>query len=185
MMFGAFIVRVPADGWRPDGFDPSTVKSKSLVTTENVSAANAIKTPQFWLLWTVLFCNVTAGIGILEQAAPMIQDFFRERRRLRSSRPTAAAGFVGVLSLFNMGGRFVWSSTSDYIGRKPIYMIYLGVGMVLYVVLATIGSTATWIFVLLAAVIIIASTAAGSPPSRPTCATCSAPSRSARSTAGC
>src|SRR5215212_5901047 len=77
MLFGAFIVRVPAEGWRPDGFDPASVKQKALVTTESVSARNSVKTPQFWLLWIVLFCNVTAGIGILEQAAPMIQDFFR------------------------------------------------------------------------------------------------------------
>jgi MFS family permease len=101
----------------------------------------------------VLFCNVTAGIGILEQASPMIQDFFRNGETSAVTL-TAAAGFVGLLSLFNMGGRFVWSSTSDYIGRKPMYMIYLGVGIVLYIVLATLGSTATWIFVLTAAVII-------------------------------
>jgi len=153
MMFGAFIVRVPADDWRPAGFDPASVKKKALVTTESVSANNAIKTPQFWLLWTVLFCNVTAGIGILEQAAPMIQDFFRNGETSTVAAATAA-GFVGLLSLFNMGGRFVWASTSDYIGRKPIYMVYLGVGMVLYVILATLGSTATWIFVLTAAIII-------------------------------
>jgi hypothetical protein len=153
MMFGAFIVRVPAEGWKPAGFDPSTIKAKALVTTNSVSAANAIKTPQFWLLWTVLFCNVTAGIGILEQAAPMIQDFFRDGTT-STVAVTAAAGFVGLLSLFNMGGRFVWSTTSDYIGRKPIYMVYLGVGLVLYVLLATIGSSATWIFVILAAIII-------------------------------
>ncbi len=111
----------------PAGFDPSTVKRKALVTEDNVSAANAIRTPQFWLLWTVLFCNVTAGIGILEQASPMIQDFFREGGD-SSVTVAAAGGFVGLLSLFNMAGRFVWSSTSDFIGRKPIYMVYLGVG---------------------------------------------------------
>jgi MFS family permease len=153
MMFGAFIVRVPADDWKPAGFDPASVKKKALVTTESVSANNAIKTPQFWLLWTVLFCNVTAGIGILEQAAPMIQDFFRTGET-STVLPATAAGFVGLLSLFNMGGRFVWSSTSDFIGRKPIYMVYLGVGIVLYVILAVFGSTATWVFVLTAAVII-------------------------------
>jgi MFS family permease len=153
MMFGALIVRVPADDWKPTGFDPASVKKKALVTTENVSANNAIKTPQFWLLWTVLFCNVTAGIGILEQAAPMIQDFFRSGETSTVAAATAA-GFVGVLSLFNMGGRFVWSSTSDFIGRKPIYMVYLGVGMLLYVILALFGSTATWVFVLTAAIII-------------------------------
>ena len=153
MMFGAFLVRVPAADWKPRGFDPSRVKAKSLVTTENVSARNAVKTKQFWLLWVVLFCNVTAGIGILEQAAPMIQDFFRTGDGSLVAT-SAAAGFVGVLSLFNMAGRFTWSTTSDYIGRKPIYMIYLGVGILLYLVLATLGSSATWIFVLTAAIII-------------------------------
>jgi MFS family permease len=153
MLFGALIVRVPAEGWRPAGFDPASVKAHALITTESVSARNAIRTPQFWLLWTVLFCNVTAGIGILEQAAPMIQDFFR-RGSTSLVAATAAAGFVGVLSLANMGGRILWSSTSDFIGRKPMYMIYLGVGLLLYIALATIGTTATWLFVLLAAGII-------------------------------
>ncbi|MGZ4605176.1 MAG: OFA family MFS transporter [Blastococcus sp.] len=153
MMFGAFLVRVPADGWKPAGWDPSTVKHRELVTRESVSAGNAIKTPQFWLLWIVLFCNVTAGIGILEQAAPMIQDFFRTGTT-STVAAAAAAGFVGLLSLFNMGGRFVWSTTSDFLGRKPMYMIYLGVGMLLYVALAIVGSSATWLFVLLAAIII-------------------------------
>ena len=153
MMFGAFTVRVPADGWRPEGWDPAEVAEKSLVTTESVSAANAIRAPQFWLLWVVLFCNVTAGIGILEQAAPMIQDFFRDGTT-SSVSAAAAAGFVGLLSIANMSGRFVWSSTSDVIGRKPIYVVYLGGGMVLYAVLALFGSTSTVLFVLLAAVII-------------------------------
>ncbi len=153
MMFGAFIVRVPAEGWRPAGFDPASIKAKPLVTTDSVSAGNAIKTPQFWLLWIVLFCNVTAGIGILEQASPMIQDFFRDGDT-STVAATAAAGFVGLLSLFNMGGRFVWSSTSDFVGRKGIYMVYLGLGLVLYVLLATVGNSATWLFVVLAALII-------------------------------
>ena len=153
MMFGAFSMRVPPADWAPAGFDQSQVAAKSLVTTESVSAANAIKTPQFWLLWVILFCNVTAGIGILEQAAPMIQDFFRDGDASTVS-VAAAGGFVGLLSLFNMAGRFVWSSTSDVVGRKGIYFVYLGVGLVLYVLLATIGTTTTAVFVLLAAVII-------------------------------
>ncbi len=153
MMFGAWLIRVPADGWKPAGFDPSTVKSKALVTTDNVSAANAIRTPQFWLLWVVLFCNVTAGIGILEQAAPMIQDFFRDGD---TSTVTAAsaAGFVGLLSLFNLSGRFVWSSTSDLVGRKNIYVGYLGLGILLYAFLAFQGSSSTILFALVAGVII-------------------------------
>ncbi|MET8911756.1 OFA family MFS transporter [Micromonospora sp. NPDC004551] len=153
MMFGVFNVRVPAADWRPAGFDPARVAAKPLVTTANVSAANAVKTRSFWLLWVVLFCNVTAGIGILEQASPMIQDFFRNNGTSAVS-VAAAGGFVGLLSLFNMAGRFVWSSTSDVIGRKPIYLLYLGVGMVLYVLLALVGQTATALFVLLACVIL-------------------------------
>ncbi|WP_199566632.1 OFA family MFS transporter [Streptomyces triticagri] len=153
MMLGVFTVRVPAPGWIPEGFDPSQVAAKPMVTTAQVSANNAIRTPQFWLLWTVLFCNVTAGIGILEQASPMIQDFFREDGD-STVTAAAAAGFVGLLSVFNMAGRFVWSSTSDYIGRKPVYVVYLGVGVGLYTLLALVGGTSTALFVLLAAVII-------------------------------
>jgi MFS family permease len=153
MLFGAWLIRVPADGWKPAGFDPSTVKSKSLVTTDNVSAANAIKTPQFWLLWVVLFCNVTAGIGILEQAAPMIQDFFRDGEK-SSVAAASAAGFVGLLSLFNLSGRFIWSSTSDVVGRKNMYVGYLGIGIVLYSLLAFQGSSSTILFALVAGVII-------------------------------
>lgn len=154
MLIGSIIVRVPAPGWKPDGFDPATVKAKAPVTTASVSANNAIKTPQFWLLWVVLFCNVTAGIGILEQAAPMIQDFFRDSSGVSIVTAAAAGGFVGLLSIGNMLGRFGWSTTSDLIGRKPIYMIYLGVGAVLYTVLAFAGSSSTVLFVLLALVIL-------------------------------
>ncbi|MFF5083738.1 OFA family MFS transporter [Actinoplanes sp. NPDC000266] len=153
MMFGVANIRVPADGWKPAGWDPASVREKPLVTTANVSAANAIRTKAFWLLWIVLFCNVTAGIGILEQASPMIQDFFRSDG-VSTVSVAAAGGFVGVLSLFNMAGRFAWSSTSDLIGRKPIYMVYLGVGMVLYLLLALVGDVATALFVLLAGVIL-------------------------------
>jgi MFS family permease len=153
MMFGVFTVRVPPPDWRPDGWDPAVVAAKPLVTTASVSAANAIRTRSFWLLWIVLFCNVTAGIGILEQASPMIQDFFREAGK-SSVSVAAAAGFVGLLSLFNMAGRFAWSSTSDVIGRRPIYLIYLGGGMVLYALLALVGHSAVALFVLLAGLIL-------------------------------
>jgi MFS family permease len=148
MMAGSFTVRVPADDWKPEGWTPPENERRKLVTTGNVTATNAIKTPQFWMLWTVLFCNVTAGIGILEQAAPMIQDFFS------SVDAAAAAGFVGVLSLCNMSGRFGWSSTSDVIGRKRTYMMYLGVGAALYFLLATIGTASIALFVLFTGIIL-------------------------------
>ncbi len=153
MMIGVANIRVPPVGWQPEGFDPEQVPADKSAG-HDVAASDAIRTPQFWLLWTVLFCNVTAGIGILEQAAPMAQDFFRDNAGTSTVTLAAAGGFVSLLSLFNMSGRFAWSTTSDYIGRKPIYMLYLGVGIVLYVLLALVGSTATALFALLAGVII-------------------------------
>jgi len=154
MMFGVFNVRVPPPGWAPAGYDPARLAARPLVTDADVSAANAIRTPQFYLLWVVLFCNVTAGIGILEQASPMIQDFFRGAGGTSTVTVAAAGGFVGLLSMANMAGRFVWSSTSDVIGRRPIYLGYLGVGMVLYTALALVGKTSTAIFVLFAVLIL-------------------------------
>ncbi len=148
MMVGAFVVRLPPEGWQPEGYTPLEEDDDEMQTTGNVSASSALRTPQFWLLWTVLFCNVTAGIGILEQASPMIQDYFA------GITAAAAAGFVGLLSLANMGGRIVWSSTSDVIGRKPIYILYLGAGAALYFVLAAFGATSLALFLLVTVVIL-------------------------------
>jgi hypothetical protein len=149
MMLGAFTVRVPPEDWKPEGWEPpSEEETKGMRTTHNVTAATAIRTPQFWLLWIVLFTNVTAGIGILEQASPMIQDFFSD------IDAEAAAGYVGLLSLANMAGRFVWSSTSDIVGRKLIYMGYLGVGAALYFLVAALSNASIALFVVLTCIII-------------------------------
>jgi MFS family permease len=148
MTFGVLTVRVPPHGWTPAGYEPTSLKADAMRTTANVSADESLRTRQFWFLWIVLFCNVTAGIGILEQAAPMIRDFFPD------ISVAAAAGFVGLLSLFNMAGRIIWSSTSDVIGRKPTYMLYLGVGAVAFFFLATAGSSAVFVFVALSALIL-------------------------------
>ena len=126
MMFGTFLVRLPASNWKPVGFTPSTVPQK-LVTQSNVLARDAILTRQFYLLWIILFLNVTAGIGILEQASPMIQQMFPGK-----VTAAAAGGFVGLLSIFNMVGRFGWSSLSDYLGRKATYLIFFSLGALLF-----------------------------------------------------
>jgi MFS family permease len=134
MMIGVITVRVPAADWKPAGWVPA-VQPKSLVTSANVSVDVAWRTPQFWLLWGVLCMNVTAGIGVLGQASPMIQEMFPGR-----VTPIAAASFVGLISLFNMIGRFIWASTSDYIGRRNTYMVFFLLGMALYSTVPTIGS---------------------------------------------
>ena len=130
MLFGALIVRLPPPGWRPAGFQGRA----GVVAVRDVNADDAVKTPQFWLLWAVLFLNVTAGIGVLGQASLMIQDMFPGQ-----VLAGAAAGFVGVLSLFNMVGRFVWSSTSDVIGRKNTYAIFFLLGAALYALIPHAG----------------------------------------------
>jgi MFS family permease len=126
MMVGAFIVRVPAPDWKPEGYTPPVQASK-LITTSDVFVYNALKTPQFWFIWVVLCVNVTAGIGVIGQASAMSQEMFPGK-----ITAVAAAGFVGLMSLFNMGGRFFWASTSDYIGRKNTYLVFMVLGFALY-----------------------------------------------------
>jgi MFS family permease len=151
MMFGVFTIRVPREGWRPEGWTPP-VHQSAMITARQMDVNTAFRTPQFWMLWVVLCMNVTAGIGIIEQASPMIQDLFKG-----TIGPVAAGGFVGLLSLFNMGGRFFWSSTSDYIGRKATYFIFFALGAVLYFCLPYTGGNrlnSVWMFVATCAVLL-------------------------------
>ncbi|HZZ43032.1 MAG TPA: OFA family MFS transporter [Tepidisphaeraceae bacterium] len=134
ILFGAILIRVPADNYAPANYIPKP--ATRMITTSNIDAATALRTPQFYLLWLVLCLNVTAGIGILEQASPMIQEMFKSR-----VTPAAAAGFVGLLSLFNMLGRFFWSTLSDYIGRKTTYTLFFTIGLALYLLLPRTGSS--------------------------------------------
>jgi MFS family permease len=109
-----------------------------------------MRTPQFWLLWIMLCANVTAGIGILEQASPMIQEIFKGR-----VLAAAAAGFVSLLSLANMAGRFLWSSASDKIGRRATYFVFFALGAVLYASIATVAATqSVALFVIVCAVLL-------------------------------
>ena len=149
MVFGSIVARVPADDWKPAGYIPPT-HSQGLITTENVTVDCAWHTPQFWLLWVVLCFNVTAGIGILEQASPMIQEMFPGK-----VTAAAAGGFVALLSLFNMAGRFVWASTSDFTGRKFIYVVYLLLGAVLYCLIPVSGHMGSTLFFVGVCVIIL------------------------------
>lgn len=143
MLVGVFIVRVAPPNYRPAGYVPPTTARK-MVTTQNVLVNNAVRTPQFYLLWGVLFLNVTAGIGVLGQASLMIQEMFPDRFPHADVAQTAksaaaAAGFVGLLSLFNMGGRIFWASISDFIGRRPTYMIFFALGAALYALIPSLG----------------------------------------------
>jgi MFS family permease len=133
MMVGAWIVRIPAPSWKPEGF--FVPKVSPLITTNHVYVYQALKTPQFWLIWWVLCLNVTAGIGVIGQASAMSQEMFPGR-----VTAIAAAGFVGLMSLFNMGGRFFWASISDYIGRKNTYVAFFALGAVLYALVPTTGA---------------------------------------------
>jgi len=153
MMIGAFAYRVTPAGWQPDGWTPPSEK-KSMITEHNVHLDNAHKTPQFWLIWWVLCLNVSAGIGVIGMASPMLQEIFAGKLighpelafgALSAEQKVAiagiAAGFAGLLSLFNIGGRFFWASLSDYMGRKNTYYTFFLLGIALYALAPTFAAT--------------------------------------------
>jgi MFS family permease len=149
MMIGALAVRIPAPNWKPEGWTPPA-KQNAMISRNNVHIDQALKTPQFWLIWWALCLNVTAGIGVLGQASVMIQESFKG-----AITPAAAAGFVGLLSLANMLGRFFWSSVSDYLGRKNTYYTFFILGTILYFSVPGMGAAGNVaLFVLFYAIII-------------------------------
>ncbi len=144
MMIGAFGYRIPPTGWRPEGWTPPS-ETKTMITQHQVHLRDAHKTKQFWLIWAVLCLNVSAGIGVIGMASPMLQEIFGGSlvghpelgfAQLDPGQKTAiaaiAAGFAGLLSLFNIGGRFFWASMSDYIGRKNTYYTFFLLGIAMY-----------------------------------------------------
>ena len=149
MMVGAFRYRLPPAGWRPEGWT-SPAKANAMISRHNVDLKNAHKTPQFWLIWWGLCLNVSAGIGVIGMASPMLQEIFAGSliglpdvrfNQLTGEQRVAiaaiAAGFTGLLSLFNIGGRFFWASLSDYIGRKNTYYTFFLLGIALYALAPT------------------------------------------------
>jgi MFS family permease len=149
MMIGSIIVRVPPEGWVPAGY-VAPAAARRLITSNDVYVYDALKTPQFWLIWWVLCLNVTAGIGVLGQASAMSQEMFPGH-----VTAVAAAGFVGLMSLFNMGGRFFWASMSDLLGRRNTYFVFLALGTVLYALVPWTGSIGSVALFVLAFLIII------------------------------
>jgi MFS family permease len=160
MMCGAFGYRLPPPGWQPRGWTPPAPASGSgaagtgaMITRAQVQVTTAWKTPQFWLLWTLLCMNVSAGIGVIGMASPMLQEVFGGKligvsgllrdltadQRVRVA--TVGAGFAALLSLFNIAGRIFWASLSDYLGRKLTYHIFFLLGMLLYAAVPFAGRT--------------------------------------------
>ncbi len=124
MLAGSFAYRVPPANWQPNGW-VSPVTTRKSIASGHVHLSQAAKTPQFWMIWLVLLMNVSAGIGVLSVASPMLQELF-------AAPAAVAAGFVGLLSVFNIGGRFFWASVSDKLGRKTTYAIFFLLGIALY-----------------------------------------------------
>ncbi|MGH6859025.1 MAG: OFA family MFS transporter [Phyllobacterium sp.] len=160
MICGAFGYRIPPANWRPEGWSPPA-STKTMITNRHVHLRDAHKTKQFWLIWAVLCLNVSAGIGVLGMASPMLQEIFAGKliglpdvsfTQLDASQKTAvasiAAGFLGLLSLFNIGGRFFWASLSDRMGRKATYYTFFALGIALYALAPTaahMGSQALFV----------------------------------------
>jgi MFS family permease len=152
MLVGAFRYRVPPAGWRPDGWTPPAA-ANAMISQHNVHLRDAHKTPQFWLIWWVLTLNVSAGIGVIGMASPMLQEIFAgdligqvgvKFNALTIDQKAAiaaiAAGFTGLLSLFNIAGRFFWASLSDHIGRKNTYYTFFLLGIALYALAPTFAA---------------------------------------------
>ena len=152
MTIGAFRYRIPPAGWQPEGW-VAPAKANAMISTKNVHLRDAHKTPQFWLIWWVLCLNVSAGIGVIGMASPMLQEIFAGKliglpdvgfnqlnAAQKASIAAIAAGFTGLLSLFNIGGRFFWASLSDKIGRKNTYYTFFILGIVLYALAPTFAA---------------------------------------------
>ena len=152
MMIGAFRYRIPPAGWRPEGWTPPE-KANAMISQYNVHLKDAHKTPQFWMIWIVLCMNVSAGIGVIGMASPMLQEIFAGKliglpeigfNALSGEQKAAiaaiAAGFTGLLSLFNIGGRFFWASLSDHIGRKATYYCFFLLAIALYALAPTFAN---------------------------------------------
>jgi MFS family permease len=143
MLSGAFGYRVPPAGWKPAGWVPPPQAAR-LKTMRHVNVQRVFGVPQFWLLWAVLCLNVSAGIGVVGMASPMLQEVFGGRllggsqtlaqlaTDQRAQVATIAAAFAGLLSLFNIFGRIFWASFSDVIGRKATYLVFFLLGIALY-----------------------------------------------------
>ncbi len=145
MVGGAFGYRVPPTGWKPAGWTPPAAQtSNAMITQRHVHVKKVWGIPQFWLIWMVLFMNVSAGIGVIGMASPMLQEVFggnligvtKKFGELDKAQLTAiagvAAGFAALISLFNIVGRFFWASLSDKMGRKMTYVVFFVLGMVMY-----------------------------------------------------
>ena len=137
MMIGARLIRRPQEGWRPAGWAPPVNQNK-MITSLRLTRNEAIQTVQFYLLWGILFINVTAGIGILAQASPMMQDMF-------GKTALQAAGVVSLISLFNAGGRFLWASLSDFIGRRNTYVIFFVTQVILFLLIPGLAGRGEWL----------------------------------------
>ena len=145
MLGGAFGYRVPPTGWKPEGWVPKAADvSNTMITQRHVHVKKVWGIPQFWLVWLVLCMNVSAGIGVIGMASPMLQEVFGgnligvakkfgELDKVQlATIAGVAAGFTALLSLFNIGGRFFWASLSDKLGRKVTYVVFFVLGGVLY-----------------------------------------------------
>jgi MFS family permease len=136
MLAGSRLMESPPAGWLPPGWVPSE-HTNPMIASRSVSRDAAIRTPQFYLLWGILFINVTAGIGILAQASPMMQDMF-------GRTPLEAGAVVSLISIFNAGGRFAWASASDYIGRRNTYTIFFLAQLALFLLIPGLAASGQW-----------------------------------------
>ncbi|MFG6113898.1 OFA family MFS transporter [Halobacillus sp. MO56] len=143
MILSSLYIERPPEGWKPEGFEGDTGEDNKK-DLAYLSAKEAIKTKRFYYLWIMLFINVTCGIAVISAAKPLAVESV-------GMSTAAAATLVGVMGIFNGGGRIGWASLSDYIGRGNTYLIFFILQIALFILLP--WTTVTALFVIFLAVI--------------------------------
>jgi OFA family oxalate/formate antiporter-like MFS transporter len=133
MILGASYIAPPKEGWMPIGMkkDIATGKREMKEDLAQLTAKEAVKTKHFWMLWTMMLINTSAGIMMISVASPMAQEVV-------GLSAVAAAAMVGIMGIFNGGGRLGWAAASDYIGRPSVFMIFFIIQIVAFFLLPNV-----------------------------------------------
>ena len=129
-----YFMQSPPANWKPKGWEPSSTQSAQRAARD-YTLGGALKTWQWWALWTLLFLNTSAGISIISQESPMFQE-------IAKASVIVAAGMVGIASIGNAAGRIFWAWVSDAITRRWTFVVMFLVQVGLFWILPSLSSVA-------------------------------------------
>jgi OFA family oxalate/formate antiporter-like MFS transporter len=135
MLLGALYIAPPPKGWLPSGMTQSNTsgREKGISDLSSLTAKEAVKTKHFWMLWTIMIINTSAGIMMISVASPMAQT-------IGGLSAAAAAVMVGLMGIFNGAGRIGWAAASDYLSRPVVFIIFFIIQLIAFLTLPIISS---------------------------------------------